>query len=261
MTVWFVAGVAIWLALDATMRIEVPASRLAPIAAYLDGTYDGNSATGRRDGVAVTLQYIATQGTGSQIEYGTAIDVELPTAYPLTIYLRPRGARDDALVRDGQLIDIELGDAAFDHEFLIAAAPGDVVRSLLDREACAFIARYARATLLTLAAGDLRYIRVVLPGWIEDMAEVTAAINACVRVASRVRDAYAAAEVARPAAGDPYRPWLDGQAARDAESVRATEVAAVDALRSARGLAPRVIFSAVWIVLAVAIAALWRGGD
>ena len=208
---------------------------LDQIASYLGGLHGGASATGKSQGVAVTFSF-ATRGGGSSSESWTEIDVEVPRGYPLTLHLRRHAWRDKAHIASGDMVDVELGDPAFDQAFLIEGAPADVVRQLFDLETRNVLAAHKRVELDTLDEGGHRRLRLAIRGWLEDPAIAKASIDAVARIAAAVRDAHAELEssTSMSAQGSPYRPMLDDRPARDRAAAHADEVACVEGARGER---------------------------
>lgn len=250
-----VAGsVALWVVTAAKRREQRRDTALGQIAAHLGGESQGGSAFGKIDGVPIVVRF-GTRGSGSDTQPWTEIDVEVPRAYPLAIYIRRHAWLDQGRIERGDMIDVQLGDPEFDRAFLVEAAPEDVVRALLDATTRSFLSAHDRAELETIVEGELRYLRFAVPGWLEDLAAVTPAIHQVARIGARVRTAYA--DVDRPApaqaGGSPYRSELADQPARDASAARAAEVAALEAIRAARAGRQKVMV----VALMVGIAIVW----
>ena len=247
-------GGVTWAVTAANRRERRRDTVLGQIAAHLGGQAQGASAIGKIDGVAIVVRF-GTRGSGSDTQPWTEIDVEVPRSYPLAIYLRRHAWLDKGRIERGDMIDVQLGDPAFDGAFLVEAAPEDVARALLDASARSFLSAHGRPELETVAEGELRYLRFAVPGWLEDMATMATAIDQVARIGARVRTAYADVERASPAqvGGSPYRPELVEQPARDASAARAAEVAALEALRATRAGRQTVMV----VLLMVAIAIIW----
>jgi hypothetical protein len=210
-------------------------ARLAQIASQLGGQAGSNAAVGRHGGVPVTYRF-ASRGAGSTSESWTEIDVDVPQAYPLELHLRRHLRSDFPQIERGEMIDVQLGDPAFDPEFLVEAAPADVARILLDRDARCYLATHAAVQLDTTTVDGRRVLRLAFVGWREDLVEAMAAIGVVTRIASRVRDAFAAVSATGPVrdVGTPYRPLLDDSAVHDADAARLREARHVEQVREAR---------------------------
>jgi len=172
---------------------------LRDLAAELGGSVvSTNAITLVRHGVTVEYE-LADRGAGSNREAWTEVSARFPAHYPLRMTIE-RGR-----VKLGEpRIDIELGTPLFDEFFIVEAAPSDVVRHLVDDPARQFL--LAQPGLIELRAfGDT--IRYATIGWVQSAAKATELADYVAGLASRVRDAYAAANVDPVVeAGDPYRP-------------------------------------------------------
>lgn len=97
---------------------------------------DGDSAYGRLDGVPVGVRILRTprgraEGLTSAPAGVVAFVASAPA--PLELELRPRllGVVGPRL---GLALDLEVGDPAFDHAFVVEGAPADLARALLSPE-------------------------------------------------------------------------------------------------------------------------------
>ena len=96
--------------------------------------------------------------------------------------LRPEtrwGVRD---VEHGRAIDLVLGDEAFDDSFLVEAAPADMARALLDREARTALLSF-HPCRLTVIGNELRFTKMAL---LDELAEIRRVLELCTRVRSRL---------------------------------------------------------------------------
>jgi hypothetical protein len=184
-----------------------------------------NAVTARRHGVAVEYRF-GDRGAGSNHEAWTEVTAELPAHYPLTIRIE-RGRATPG----NPVIDIELGTPVFDELFIVEAAPADVVRHLIDDKARTFLMAQPGLIELTTFGG----LRFATPGWIADPTRAAELADFVAGLASRVRDAYAAANAAvpEPAAGSPYRPET-GAAADRVQANREQEIAQIRMLDEMR---------------------------
>jgi hypothetical protein len=210
---------------------------------------------------APTRVRFATRGHGTNDDAvrWTEIDVELPR-YPLALYLRRHGWLDALQVARGAMVDLTLGDAAFDAAFLVEAAPADVARKLLDAKARAALASYDCVELTTEQAAAGPVLRLAIRGWLEDGDAALAAAQLAVTMVRRVRQAYAEVEDEAPlaAVGAPFRPALDDGPARRAAADREAEVARLAGLRAARTVRFHRLFAAM-LIASCALSALILG--
>src|SRR5258706_6958475 len=98
--------IAIAASLAETRRRE---AALADIASRLGGASDTTTASGTSHGVRVAFRY-ATRGSGKSSQPWTEIDAELPSKYPLAIYVRRHGRSDWSQIQRGEMIDVIVGD-------------------------------------------------------------------------------------------------------------------------------------------------------
>jgi hypothetical protein len=249
-------GVTVWAAIASSGAKQRRNSTLERLATELKGHHDSNSAYGMLDGVVVTYRF-ETRGSGSSAERWTEVDAQIPHAYPLELHVRRHGRRDRRLIAWGEMIDVEVGDPAFDPMFLVEAAPSDVVRILLDAEARAFLASRSSSELDTLQREDgTRALRLATSGWTEDVAAATTQLRAVARLASRIRDAFEIADHAHAPTdrGSPYRPALDDSPAREAAATRAKEIDDLRAVQRRRAQSTAALASAIgWIMFGVSL--------
>lgn len=203
-------------------------STLDMLAAALGGEAqpEASQLTANRHGVRMIYRF-ADRGSGSSHEPWTDITVVIPDKYPLKLRVLRAihvSARD--------MIDIEIGHPQFDHDFVIEAAPADVVRQLLDVQARAFLSGLSKLELVTGPSS----LTLSVPGWQENVSEAINLVDGVARMGSRIRDAYAAADaaVAPKDVGSPYRSEVDQQPLRDAEELRKIELAQVEAVETFR---------------------------
>jgi hypothetical protein len=230
---------------------------LGELAARLSGTSESNTATGTCRGVKVTYRF-ETRGSGSNSESWTEIDAEVSAKYPLAIHVRRHGRSDWSRIERGEMVDVIIGDAAFDAAFLLEVAPADVARLLLDQQARTFLSEHDPVELQTMTLADRKVLRFAIRTWCEDPTLAFALIDNVTRIVSRIRDAYSEADaVTQPReAGSPYRPQLDAAPIRDAAAAREREVADLEVLRATRpngggGMIVTIIiiaFSVIWVL-------------
>ena len=253
--VFLVGGIIALIVAASSSAKEKRLRWLAAAAELLGGEHDRSSkAWGTKLGPKVTYE-LATRGAGSSAESWTHIHVDVPKKYPLAVHVRRQGRRDHALVARGEMVDVLVGDRAFDDAFLIEAAPADVVRLLLDAEVRRLLALHGESDLDTVDRPDgTRALVLGIRGWIEDPALAAEPIQVMARLGSRVRDAYAAADAdlaKGDAPGDPYRPVVDDRPARTAQVGREAEVEKVKGLRAERDARANAV---AWTVIGVVFA-------
>lgn len=249
-----VSGAVAWAIAAAARRKQMRKSALSEIASYLGGHGSATRAFGVRHGVAVTFEF-ATRGSGSDRESWTEIDVVVPAAYPLAIHVRRHRWLDKRAITRGDMIDLQMGDVAFDEAFLVEAAPEDVARVLLDASARRFLSLYQRVELDTMVVKDRKVLRFAVHGWIEHVPTANVAIDFVAAIGARVRDAYADVDREAPVTmgGSPYRPEPERRSVRDASAARVAEVAALEANRARRAMHQKVVTVAIMIVILILI--------
>jgi hypothetical protein len=245
-----VAGVALVVSRVSNSRKK---ARLAELGTLLGGGHDErSSAWGSALGAPARLRFV-TRGSGRTSESWTEIDVELPAHYPFALHIRHHGWFDQGKIERGEMVDITVGDRAFDDAFLIEAAPADIVRQLLDarvRFQLATLPRFQLATTTTTVS----VLRLEILGWI-DIGVARSAIETLVAISTGVRQAYAQLEAAvKPlVTGAPFRPELDDRPAREAAAARQAEVDRIERLRSERPSSAML----VGVVIAVGVVILF----
>jgi hypothetical protein len=225
---------------------------LSEIATVLGGTATASTAFGVRHGTTVRVELV-TRGTGKSAEAWTVLEAVLPDGYPLALHIRRHHWLGVTRVARGGVVDLPLGDAAFDKAFLVEAAPEDIARGLLDTSARDFLRHFRRVELDTVAIADFKVLRLAIRGWIEDASAALVAIDFLVKLGVRVPDVYLAVDGAAPARipGSPSPPQLDHRPARAVPAARAVEVAALEAMRARRALRYKVIAVVVFVVVLV----------
>lgn len=232
--------------------------KLQLIADMLGGTHDSSSkAWGPKFGAPITIE-LATRGSGSSAENWTHIHVEVPAAYPLAIHIRRHERGDTRTISRGEMVDVIVGDKAFDDAFLVEAAPADVVREMLGPEIRALLSSHKEIDLDTVTpASGGRTLTLGVRGWLEEVTELRPFVEPMAKLGAQVREAYAKADAAVEArsAGDPYRPIVDAAPAREAQAKREAEVGQVEMLRGKRAAAAArvgvVIITVVFLAILV----------
>jgi hypothetical protein len=199
---------------------------LEQIARDLDGMTQGSSVVGRRHGVDVLLS-LTTRGDSSNTQPWTEVRADLPAKYPLELHVVHQDQGHERDVRDGMMVDITVGNAAFDAAFVIEAAPTDVVRQLLDtdtqQQLVNLFALGRHCKLETVREGERVLLALHVPEWLDTLALAMPAIELVTGLASRVRDAYTPREDA--VRGGPFRAEPDGAAERADAAERTADVA------------------------------------
>lgn len=201
---------------------------------------------------------MTSRGAGKHKTFWTEVDAEIPEKYPLLLLVRKHGFFDQGKIDRGEMVDVIVGDAAFDNRFLVEAAPAEVARILLDPRERSYLLQLAdklHFDIDTIRTADKPLLRLSVRDWIYDINDAMRACEAMAAIAGRVRDAYAAVESASEVrdVGSPYRPQLDDTEARGAAEARLAEVARVDRLRTTR-LANQQAFAVVMVGLFVLFA-------
>jgi len=212
---------------------------LRAVAEWLKGGYErrGRAARGTWEGVPTEVRF-TLRGTGYERTVHerrwTEVDVRVPRGYALSLYVRRHEALDPHEIRRDAMVDVELGDAEFDRQFLVEAAPAQIVRMVLDAPVRRWLTDHDGATLTTEQLGGLPILRLSAPTWLAPGA-IMAAIDALAGISAAVRDAYAALETAAlRGVGSPYRPQFDNAQFDAQHSALADEVAFVAGLRARR---------------------------
>lgn len=146
--------------------------------------------------------------------------MELPP-YPVTIHIVRSPMNAVPWVPNRSMFAI-LG---FDETCTVEAAPADIVAAVIDEPLRRTLLAYPVFTLDTVAA-DGPALRLAIPRRVE-AAETEALVAHLTSLGARLRDSYAAAglEAGTSMDGDPYRPHLDDEPARNAFAVREASVA------------------------------------
>lgn len=208
---------------------------LARVSERLGGEHDATSAAwGSALGPYATFSFVKRRNRSSKL--WTEIDVELPGRYPLTLHVRRHNLFDKLAIERGNMVDIEVGDAEFDEDFLVESAPVDVVRRLLTPRVRRYFKEHRNVELCTPSDRE-GILRLSLRGWTNDLSEADEALDVAIELSTRVREAFAEAVAetpSAPAAGSPFRQELDDRQALVAQARREIEVAQISHLRAKR---------------------------
>ncbi|HET9993295.1 MAG TPA: hypothetical protein VFQ65_32385 [Kofleriaceae bacterium] len=262
MTFLIVLGVAVALfAVTANVASRSATNdRLFVLAKKLGGhVTGGNEVAGKCDGVQIAYRLV-TRGSGSNTEQWTEVRAQLPDAYPLAIYMRRQGWLDRRRIERGEVVDVELGDAAFDARFLIEAAPAAVIAKLFDERARRFLMKQGDLTLETEDSHG-KHLVLSLFGWIDEPARAELVVDEVARIARRVREAFEAVNTGTvEMMGSPFREMAVASEDPHAADRQRTEVHRLETKRAARLAQQRVttviFLAAVAFVIAMSIAAM-----
>jgi hypothetical protein len=219
-----------------------------------------NKLTGSVDGTPVTVEFVEDDVHDLTLR---ATEVHVPyTPNTTTIRFNVRWGQDHFArdIREGLIRDIELGDPAFDREYVVDAAPEDVVRELFDAP--------TRARML---AGRYRVwthkttLLVEKSDWIEDLNELAEIVALALDLVRRLEPATAAARERHRTEGSAgYRSMkTDDEIAAD----RAAEIAAMSERETKRGEAHRLrarryqwVFGSIVVLILAVVGAviLWH---
>jgi hypothetical protein len=234
-------ALGLWLTRGASKERELRNILLRGLGTRFGGGVDENArrAFGQIAGANISFQF-AVRGSGKHAQRWTEIDAEVPAKYPLAMLVRKHAWLDQGKIDRGEMVDVIVGDEAFDNRFLVEAAPADVARVLLDERARGYLMTVSEQRLVEITTqrpeGGDPVLRFACYGWIEDPTEASTAIEMITSITGRVRAAYAAVETAveERDEGNPYRPMLDDtRAKRDADD-RLEEVKRVDKIQTDR---------------------------
>ena len=232
-------GFFIWAIVASQNEKKKRLATLATLAKQLGGTSTEYSVGGEVAGTEVKLHY-ETRGAGKSKTYWTEVDAEFPDKYPLAFFMQKHGWGDAGKIARGDMVDVIVGDAAFDRAFRVEAAPADVARVLLHDRARGYLLQLAEKLWFEITTvrtpGAKPQLRLAIRSWIVEPGDAMAAIEAIASIASRVRDAYSAVEVAaeHTEESSPYRPMLDDTRARNAADARLAEVRKVETIITER---------------------------
>lgn len=192
MGILIVGGTLAFLALLVAVASKPRAEeRLFALAKKLGGhVVATNSIVGTCDQIRIGYRLITTGG-GSSAVRSTEIGAEIPAGYPLAIYIRRQGSQDRAEIDRGELVDIEIGNAAFDARFLVEAAPAAAIKKLLDAEAVRYLMALPDLTLRTQdTSSGRRHLVLSLAGWTDDAETAGRHVAALARLAARVPEVF-----------------------------------------------------------------------
>ncbi len=192
-------------------------------------------------GVAVTVRFLVET-------YGSItlrpVEIEVPYAHgepKVRFAIFPGQAVTASEIREGLMRDLEFGDPAFDAEYVVNAAPADVVRELLDGPTRASLLESRLAIRTSPKALIIRH-----DSWIDDAAKLESAVEFALSFAARIGPAAESASANARAAAltEPYR---DHKTDDEIALERTLDVAAVKAIDERR-LAVSKLRSARWQV-------------
>jgi hypothetical protein len=175
---------------------------------------DGFGVSGFKDGRRVSVSW-RKDGIGES----TLVACELPDV-KFALELLPQGRGRERQIRDGEAIDVQLGDEAFDSCWMVEGAPADIVRRVLDAPTRQRLTALGLNKLDQPSAHELRLCAPPgrPPEWIREAVALMAHISGAVDRA--FADSDHEANVKAATAASPYRGEVresDAPAARAAE--------------------------------------------
>ena len=255
----FLVGFFIWAIVHSQNEKKKRLATIATLAKQLNGTATELAVKGEIAGTDVELRY-TTRGSGKSRTSWTEVDAEFPDKYPLAFFLQKHGWGDASKIASGDMVDVIVGDAAFDRAFRVEAAPADVARVLLHDRARSYLLQLADKLWFEIttvrAAGAKPVLRLAIRSWLLEVTDAMAAIETIASIASRVRDAYSAVELAaeQTEESSPYRPMLDDRRARDAAEARLAEVKKVETIVVERAARQQMV--AIAIIIGIVLLAI-----
>jgi hypothetical protein len=110
---------------------------------------------------------LTSRGSGRDKVSWTEADAHVQRG-ELEVHMRPQRRDDTPDIRRGRLVDVEVGNSAFDELYLVEAAPADTARRLLTPE--------LQRALVELRPDEVEStpfgLRIALRGWVEEPARV-----------------------------------------------------------------------------------------
>jgi hypothetical protein len=229
-------------------RLGAEPRRVSNALSALSGSW---AIEGRLRGL--TIRY-GLHAAGKQRPKQTICEARLVEPTALEMELRPETAREIRQVEHGRAIDLVLGDEAFDDSFIVEAAPSDLARALLDRNARTGLLSF-HPCVVTLSGTDLRFAKT---GYLDEPAEIARVLELCADLGSRLGALPAQLLEQRLAEN------RDGEAAGyrgpSPSAMRALEQSPRDAselaaLHEARAVRRRVTLMRNLVIVAIAVAA------
>jgi hypothetical protein len=199
------------------------AARLDPASAQTAGHLDGFATQFR----------LTSRGSGSATMAWTEVEVSWPRA-EFSLELRRQSHEEERLRRRGLALTIEVGESAFDREYVVEAAPAEVARALLTPALRAELRAAGVAEVTTPEPGRFR---LGCLGWAEEPEAIGALLGLAARLAAGVSAAFSSVDEASEAAlaaGAPYRPQVPPEELARVRAARAAELDALDKIRRER---------------------------
>lgn len=231
-------------------------SFLAELAAELGGSASTNGLQCTYRGVATRFAF-ETRGSGSHSESWTYVECALPAGYPFTLHVDRHGFFDAGKIERGTMVDVVVGDQAFDGAFRVEGAPAAVVQRVLTAPVRAYLLAQPRVDVAT----EHQRLRLAVRGWLERRDTAGAALDCATAIAGAVRGASLALDAEAPTAqeGPAYRAIASDAPLQEVRAARAAEVRRVEAVRASRRSGERVAgFLIVAGIIAAAAAFLAR---
>jgi hypothetical protein len=196
---------------------------------------------GKCEGLPVTYRHVDRSGGDLFAAWWTEVEVEIPKV-PLALYLRRAGAGDHEQVAQGGMVDVAVGDAAFDAAFVVEGAPAELVVQLLDEDLRELLLGLDDTAVLGAKPG---FLCLSFHGQLNDPDAAFEIIHGVARAGAR-----AARFSAADAAADPYRRGPQRNLAAEADHARSVILARHESVFEVS--ASRVIG-----VIAVVVLLLW----
>lgn len=217
--------------------------------------------TGTVDGAAITVRFLRESYGSITVEW-TEIAVPYTPGTPRVMFGIFSGQSfHERDLRAGLMRDLELGDRAFDGEFVVNAAPEDIVRELLDAP--------TRAQMLATPVSirtEEHALLVHRTGWVDDLGALLALVEFTLGFVRRIEPAAEVSAKRQQSARVGYREHKTMDeiayeraadlAAMAGVEARRTEAKRLEAARW-RWVFPAVLGAAVLVVL-VAVAMVLR---
>jgi hypothetical protein len=167
------------------------------------------------------------------VEGRTRISCALPHGYPFVLHLVAHDWNDREHLDARAMIDVVVGDEAFDRRFRIEGAPADVVKRVLDPEMRAW---FLSESGIELHASDGR-ARLVVDRVLKRADDARAVLALLERFAAAVRTATHALDEGlgvQSIPGAPYRDEARDDRLQASRAARAAEVEQLLAVRAGR---------------------------
>nr|HEX4318140.1 hypothetical protein [Kofleriaceae bacterium] len=255
-TVFALGLVAGMVAVVMLLHAQTRDAHMRALAALGDGLTnpqlhrEHSAVTGLRGGIAIRHE-LTTHGAGSDSEPFTHVEVATGGA-PLSLHVVPHRSGDAGHIARGEMIDISVGDAAFDDMYRVEGGPEDVVTKLLSPRLIETMVAGRRCELETVSGIEGPRLRLAIQGWVDTASTAQELWDIMIDARMRLERAHAAldAEVPLAMTGSPYRPEPDDAPLREARAARAAEASRVEDLCQQRVARQAEV---TWVVLAIMV--------